>query len=104
MYCTARSAASRLWLSRSVAISLTAVVTPRSLPRSPVLAVAPDQRSRRAIVRRPGPVRRRPGRALQLGDDALGERLAQLDAPLIERIHVPDDALGEDAVLVEGHE
>ena len=39
--------------------------------------------------------------ALQLGDDPLGQHLAQLHAPLVERIDVPDRALGEDAVLVE---
>src|SRR5690606_32527723 len=32
------------------------------------------------------------------------ELLAELDAPLIERIDVPDDALGEHLVLVEGEE
>ena len=43
-------------------------------------------------------------RALELGDDALGEHLAQLDPPLIERVDVPDGALGEYAVLVERDE
>ena len=42
--------------------------------------------------------------ALELGDDALGQHLAQLDAPLVERVDVPDDALGEHAVLVERDE
>ena len=35
------------------------------------------------------------------GNDALGQDLAELDAPLIERVDVPDRALGKDAVLVE---
>src|SRR2546426_12397738 len=42
--------------------------------------------------------------ALELRDDALGQYLAQLDSPLIERVDVPDDALGEHAVLVERDE
>src|SRR5437667_11799849 len=42
--------------------------------------------------------------ALELRNDPLGEHLAQLDAPLIERVDVPDDALGEHAVLVERDE
>ena len=42
--------------------------------------------------------------ALELRDDALGQHLAQLDAPLVERVDVPDGALGEHAVLVEGDE
>src|SRR5438093_863300 len=39
--------------------------------------------------------------ALELRNDPLGEHLAQLDPPLIERVDVPDDALGEHAVLIE---
>ena len=35
---------------------------------------------------------------------ALRELLAELDAPLVERVDVPDRALGEDAVLVERHQ
>ena len=42
--------------------------------------------------------------ALEFGYDALGEDLAQFDAPLVERIDVPDDTLREDAVFVEGDE
>ena len=34
----------------------------------------------------------------------MGEDLAELHAPLIERVDPPDDALGEDAVLVERNE
>ena len=40
----------------------------------------------------------------ELGEDGLGELLAELDAPLIEGVDVPDDALGENLVLVEGDE
>ena len=40
-------------------------------------------------------------RSFELGNDPLGERLAQLDAPLVEGIDLPDRALGKDAVLVE---
>ena len=38
---------------------------------------------------------------LELGNDLLGQRFAQLDTPLVEGIDLPDRALGEDAVLVE---
>ena len=37
-------------------------------------------------------------------EDLAGEDLAELDAPLVEGVDVPDDALGEDLVLVEGDE
>ena len=43
-------------------------------------------------------------RALELRDDALREDLAQLDAPLVERVNLPDGPLGEDRVLVQGDE
>ena len=46
-------------------------------------------------------VERRLGPALELRDDSLGQHLAELDAPLVERVDVPDRALGEHAVLVE---
>ena len=42
--------------------------------------------------------------AFQFGNDALRECLAQLHAPLIERINVPDHALSEDAVFVKRDE
>src|SRR5437879_5868714 len=42
--------------------------------------------------------------ALQLRQDRLCQLLAQLHSPLIERVDVPDDALREDLVLVEGDE
>ena len=43
----------------------------------------------------------RRGRAFQLRNDGLGQHLAQLHAPLIEGIDVPNRALGEDIVLVK---
>ena len=42
--------------------------------------------------------------ALELRDDPLGQHLAELDPPLIERVDVPDGALGKHAVLVERDE
>src|SRR5580704_14190446 len=60
------------------------------------LAIAPDQRVGRAVMLELGF-----RGTFQLGDDPLGERLAQFHAPLIERIDLPDRALGEDAVFVE---
>ena len=38
----------------------------------------------------------------QFRDDALCQHLAKLDPPLVERVDIPDRALGEDRVLVEG--
>ena len=38
--------------------------------------------------------------ALELRDNALRQHLAQFHAPLIERIDVPDDALGEHVVFL----
>ena len=35
------------------------------------------------------------GFAFQLWNDALRQNFAQLDAPLVERIDIPDRALGE---------
>ena len=60
------------------------------------LAIAADQRVGRAVV-----LELWLRRAFELGNDALGERLAQLHAPLVEGIDLPDRALREDAVLVE---
>src|SRR5262249_33964405 len=39
--------------------------------------------------------------ALELRDDALSQDLTEFDAPLIERVDVPDGSLGESAVLVQ---
>ena len=41
------------------------------------------------------------GRGFQLRDDALRQRLTELDAPLIEGVDIPDHPLGEHAVLVQ---
>src|ERR1700753_1907341 len=40
----------------------------------------------------------------QFGDDALRQRLAEFDTPLIEGIDAPDRALYEDAVFVQRHQ
>ena len=42
--------------------------------------------------------------AFQFRDDALGKHLSQLDAPLVERINLPDGALGEHAMLIKRDE
>jgi hypothetical protein len=42
------------------------------------------------------------GLALKFGDDSLSQHLTQLDAPLVERVKVPDHTLREDRVFVEG--
>src|SRR5678815_175254 len=63
------------------------------------LAIAPDEVVRGAVVAERGLLL-----ALQLRDDALGQHLAQLDAPLVEGVDVPDGALGEHAVLVQRDE
>src|SRR5579884_2972272 len=44
------------------------------------------------------------GRAFKLGHYSLGQHLSKLNAPLIERVDVPDRALGEHAVLVQRDE
>ena len=72
---------------------------PRIGASAPHRAVTPDQRVRRAVVLQIRLVGR-----LELRDDPLGERLTELDAPLVERIDPPDDALREHAVLIEGDE
>src|SRR5215469_15536813 len=64
------------------------------------LAVAADEGVGRAVVLEGGFRAAR----FQLADDALGEHLAQLDAPLVEGVDAPDRPLGEHGVLVEGHE
>src|SRR5215475_85559 len=55
-----------------------------------------DQVIRRTVVRK-----NRFGCALQFRNDALGQRLAQLDPPLIEGVDSPDSTLSENAVLVQ---
>ncbi len=64
-----------------------------------IAPVAADERVRRGVVRELG-LRL----ARELRDDPLRERLAELDAPLVEGVDAPDRALHEDAVLVEGDE
>src|SRR5215468_1151764 len=61
------------------------------------LAVAADQVVGGAVM-----LQHRLRCTLELGDDALGQDLAQLDAPLVEGIDLPDRTLSEDVVLVEG--
>src|SRR5450755_1248960 len=60
------------------------------------VAIAPDQRIGRAVVREHGLAAAR-----NFCRSALGQRLAELHAPLIEGVDVPDRALHEHAVLVE---
>src|SRR5262245_33830708 len=60
-------------------------------------AIAADKGVGRAVVRKFGI-----GRTLQFGCDAVGEDFAELDAPLIERVHAPDHALDENGMLIEG--
>ena len=43
-------------------------------------------------------------RAFEFGNNFLGKHFAQLDAPLIERINVPNRPLRENAVLVQRNE
>src|SRR5215472_10701295 len=59
----------------------------------------PDQRVRRTVVTKLGLCF-----AFEFRDDAQRQYLAELDAPLVERVDVPYRALGEHAVLVESHE
>src|SRR6516225_8693825 len=60
-------------------------------------AVASDQTVGRTIV-----VEHGLSLVLKFGNDALCQNLAQLDAPLVERINIPQDALGEYGVFVKG--
>ena len=62
-------------------------------------SIAADQVVCRTVVFEPGCCL-----ALQFGNDALGEHLAQLDTPLVKRINVPNHALREDAVFVKRNE
>jgi hypothetical protein len=62
-------------------------------------AIAADQRVGRAVVLQ---LRRRP--RCPTRDDALGQHLAQFHAPLVEGVDVPDSALSEDVVLIEGNQ
>src|SRR5579871_7039757 len=62
--------------------------------RSALLPIAADERVRGTVVMQIAA-------AGKFGNDALGQHLAKLHAPLIERIDVPDGALREDFVLVQ---
>ena len=63
------------------------------------LPIPADQRIRAAVVFEVGfPF------GFEFGDDALGEDFAEFDAPLVEGVDVPEDALSEDAHFVEGDE
>ena len=73
----------------------------RVLRRATPRAVAPDERVGGGIV---GQAEIPVIFSRQLRRDALGELLAELDAPLVERVDPPHDALREDAVLVERDE
>src|SRR6267142_490099 len=42
--------------------------------------------------------------AIKLRDNALGQHLAELDTPLVERVNIPNDALCENRVFVKGNE
>src|SRR5882724_1382272 len=64
-----------------------------------VLAITANQVVGGAIV-----LERGFGRTFEFRNDALRQDLAQLNAPLIERIDVPDDTLCENRVLVESNE
>ena len=44
------------------------------------------------------------GGRFEFGDDALGEGFAEFDAPLVEGVDIPEDALGKDTHFVEGDE
>src|SRR5207249_421589 len=63
------------------------------------IPIAADQGIGRAVVSKG-----RVSSDLQFGHDALGELLTQLDAPLVERVDVPDRSLNKDAVLVQRDE
>src|SRR5208282_5774856 len=67
-----------------------------SSDKSSHLPITANERIGRAVVRK---LRFEP--TLELGDDALSEHLAQLYAPLVERINVPNYALRVNTVLVE---
>src|SRR5262249_27920381 len=63
------------------------------------LPVTPDQVVGGAVVLKLGRFW-----AFELWDNRLRQRFAQLNAPLVERVDVPDDTLGEDAMLVQRDE
>src|SRR4030095_8427803 len=42
--------------------------------------------------------------ALEFRDNSLSQHLAELDAPLVERVNIPNDALCENRVFIKSHE
>src|SRR5262245_2798538 len=42
--------------------------------------------------------------ALKLRNNALSKHLSEFDSPLVKRVNVPDNSLGEDGVLVQSDE
>jgi len=64
----------------------------------PSFPVAADQVVRGTVV-----AGRRLFFALQFRDNALGEHFTELHAPLVERVNVPNRALGKNNVLVKSH-
>src|SRR6266446_8475087 len=60
------------------------------------LPIPADERVSRTVVCQPGFVG-----TLKLRNDAVGQYLSKLDAPLVERVNVPDGALNKDFMLVE---
>ena len=42
--------------------------------------------------------------ALELRDYALGQYLAELNSPLVERVDIPNDGLRKNGMFVKGHE
>ena len=42
--------------------------------------------------------------AFEFGNDPLRQHLAEFHAPLVKRVDLPHDSLGEDGVLVEGNQ
>src|SRR5262245_30116846 len=63
------------------------------------LAVTSNQVIGRTVVREFGLFL-----ALQFRNDPLREHLAEFHTPLIERVDIPDHALGKDAVLIQRHQ
>lgn len=58
-------------------------------------AVSPNEAIGRAVV-----VELRSFCRLKLGQDALRQRFAQFDTPLVKAVDIPDGSLSEDAVFV----
>src|ERR1051326_298619 len=82
--------------SRVLVVVVAALI---SLPYNllvPKPAVAPDQRVGRTVVCEMGIVL-----ALQFGNDSIREYFAEFNAPLIERVDVPDRPLSKHTVFVE---